>query len=241
MAKRIILKKLFAQVIFVLILIWVLISTTNSSQFHPDIEIALRQYLVGFHNLGGNCHVGFRPAVNNQRVRSVNELTVIEGEQGIILIGIGDNSSIASFNFRRRESSGQVLYRVGDEVGLRITENWIRRMRTAPNSREEILFGLGRDSAEEFAEITGQQPVITMFTHDNQQRELWYIVSVDGFPGMAEQRSQTTIHTGHIITTYSNPSRANRIFSIIFTVVPLLIIAIVIFYKIRKNRKNRQT
>jgi len=223
-------KKRFSQkkykfIVFIIFIAVLIMSNVTNFRYFSNMETAIEQSI--------QAPLRCRPTYSGQVVRGVSEIVIIEGEQGVIYIGINDIGAMSAFNFRRRELNNRILYRVGNEVGLGFNETWVRKMNTAPNSSEEILLGIGRTSAQEFAERTRKANSFILLEFDGNQYELWYIISADGFPDLPELRIQ---RDG--ITVYHNPSIIFNVIRSTFAGIMLIIVGIVIYRKKRKAKSE---
>jgi len=228
--------KIFIIILLLPLAVSVFRSTVINFSSYTDIDAAIdaRMRMPMFYGVRL-----YRAALNGQVSRRVTELTVINGEEGIVYIGIGDNNSITAFNFHIRESNGETSYRIGSEIALYIGEIWVRKINTAPGSTEQVFFGMERESAQEFAERTGKEVNFVAFMHFGTQHELWYMISSEGFPDLPEYRTINPL-TGTAF--YRNPTRdrfISNIGTIIWSLVVIGVILVIYRHKI-KNKKLKQ-
>ena len=129
------------------------------------------------------------------------------------------------------EQNGQTMYRVGNGTSVMISETSMMKMNTIPDSAEQIAFGIGREAAQEFVELSGIEAEFISFEHRGNQYEMWYIISIEGLAELPDFRMQG-------INSYEFPD--NR-YAIIFFITILLMFVVAIYYKSKKTKFRRLT
>ena len=204
--------------LFIAIIITVSFSFIVSNIYFEEIETAIKWKVKS--------PIKMQVSIGKQEAKAIKELAIIEGEEGIVYFGIGDNNSVVAFNFDIKKTNDTILYRAKEETAIGIRENWMMKMPTKHKGlTEEIAYGIGKSLAQECVSKTGIEAEFLSFEHRGNQYELWYIISNQGLPMLPKLQ----MNDGKWDTL---PSSTNN--------TAIIIIALVIFVTfISASRKNR--
>ena len=154
--------------------------------------------------------------------------TTVTGEEGVVyVVLLADTRAIGLYNFHTKVTDGNTLYRLADEDVLLHREYYMIKMDTAPNSTEQVVFGVGESFAAEISEKAGIDAVFIPFEHGGNQYPAWFIISADGLDILPDRRS------GYLIWE-EFPPRNPIIGLAIFGVVIFFIVAL--FWKYYGNK-----
>ena len=211
---------LFITILLIGIVVGVIPSFMNdrlSKMYYPDTDTAVENY--------GKKFSYFNIDFTTEKPKGKN-ITIIEGEEGIVCFSISPIETIWVYNFDTRIKNENTEYKVAQFYG--ISEPLIAKIRTALGSNEQILYGIDYKTYEVCYNKTGKEGEFVHFEYNENWYSFWYIISPNGFNELSD------------MYICSPPEPTIWVYIVGYLIAGVCAVFIYIFYDMWRNQKRKQ-